>query len=124
MGQVECGEMLAKRECSLCPLGPVAALSFSLLLLLLPTVDRLPSTVAWLDNHPGGSEVVLLMAGRDATDAFASYHPFTDKPRKVRKPWQCVCAGCNAVVLPQQDGAVLFLSFLRVCVCFVFTDLG
>lgn len=38
----------------------------------------------WLDNHPGGSEVVLLMAGRDATDAFASYHPFTDKPRKVR----------------------------------------
>ncbi|CAN0087396.1 unnamed protein product, partial [Laminaria digitata] len=37
----------------------------------------------WLDNHPGGSEVVLLMAGRDATDAFASYHPFTDKPRKM-----------------------------------------
>ena len=39
----------------------------------------------WLDNHPGGLEVVLLMAGRDATDAFASYHPFTDKPRKVSK---------------------------------------
>lgn len=37
----------------------------------------------WMDKHPGGSEVVHLMAGRDATDAFASYHPFTDKPRKV-----------------------------------------
>lgn len=39
--------------------------------------------LAWMDKHPGGSEVVQLMAGRDATDAFASYHPFTDKPRKV-----------------------------------------
>jgi len=37
----------------------------------------------WMDKHPGGSEVVHLMAGRDATDAFASYHPFTDKPQKV-----------------------------------------
>lgn len=26
---------------------------------------------------------MLLMAGRDATDAFNSYHPFTDKPRQV-----------------------------------------
>lgn len=39
----------------------------------------------WLHKHPGGSEVVLLMAGRDATEAFKSYHPFTDKPRKVTK---------------------------------------
>lgn len=46
---------------------------------------RVWSSEDWLDNHPGGSEVVLLMAGRDATDAFASYHPFTDKPRKVRQ---------------------------------------
>ncbi|CAN0453592.1 unnamed protein product, partial [Ectocarpus sp. 8 AP-2014] len=36
-----------------------------------------------MDKHPGGSEVVHLMAGRDATDAFASYHPFTDKPQKM-----------------------------------------
>lgn len=42
-----------------------------------------------MDKHPGGSEVVHLMAGRDATDAFASYHPFTDKPEKVRV--DCVC---------------------------------
>lgn len=42
-----------------------------------------PFSVDWMDKHPGGSEVVQLMAGRDATDAFASYHPFTDKPRKV-----------------------------------------
>ncbi|CAN0463392.1 unnamed protein product [Ectocarpus sp. 12 AP-2014] len=39
--------------------------------------------VDWMDKHPGGSEVVHLMAGRDATDAFASYHPFTDKPQKM-----------------------------------------
>lgn len=42
-------------------------------------------TPGWLDRHPGGSEVVLLMAGRDATEAFNSYHPFTDKPLKVSK---------------------------------------
>eukprot|EP00611_Tribonema_gayanum_P013836 TRINITY_DN25059_c0_g1_i1.p1 TRINITY_DN25059_c0_g1~~TRINITY_DN25059_c0_g1_i1.p1 ORF type:complete len:507 (-),score=108.53 TRINITY_DN25059_c0_g1_i1:413-1861(-) len=38
---------------------------------------------SWVDNHPGGREVLLLMAGRDATAAFESYHPFTDKPRKI-----------------------------------------
>lgn len=50
-----------------------------LCLLLAPAL-----CAAWMDKHPGGSEVVHLMAGRDATDAFASYHPFTDKPRKVQ----------------------------------------
>lgn len=38
---------------------------------------------SWVDKHPGGREVLLLMAGRDATAAFESYHPFTDKPRKI-----------------------------------------
>jgi fatty acid desaturase len=33
--------------------------------------------------HPGGKQILLLTAGRDITDAFKSYHPFTDKPEKV-----------------------------------------
>jgi len=38
---------------------------------------------SWLDRHPGGKVVLLLVAGRDCTDLFDSYHPFTDKPREV-----------------------------------------
>jgi cytochrome b involved in lipid metabolism len=38
---------------------------------------------SWVDTHPGGKEVLLLMGGRDATAAFESYHPFTDKPKKL-----------------------------------------
>jgi fatty acid desaturase/cytochrome b involved in lipid metabolism len=37
----------------------------------------------WLDRHPGGRHVLLLAAGRDCTDLFTSYHPFTDKPAKL-----------------------------------------
>mmetsp|Transcript_3131 Transcript_3131/g.4816 ORF Transcript_3131/g.4816 Transcript_3131/m.4816 type:complete len:480 (-) Transcript_3131:30-1469(-) len=42
----------------------------------------------WVDKHPGGKEVLLLMAGRDATAAFKSYHPFTDKPRKILEKFE------------------------------------
>ncbi|CAB1113975.1 unnamed protein product [Ectocarpus sp. CCAP 1310/34] len=45
--------------------------------------DKVYDITNWMDKHPGGSEVVHLMAGRDATDAFASYHPFTNKPQKM-----------------------------------------
>lgn len=38
---------------------------------------------AWLDRHPGGREVLLLGAGRECTELFASYHPFTAKPEAV-----------------------------------------
>lgn len=36
-------------------------------------------------KHPGGKELLLLCVGRDATDLFNSYHPFTAKPRAVLK---------------------------------------
>lgn len=36
----------------------------------------------FLDNHPGGKEILLLAAGRDITYAFDSYHPFTEKPNQ------------------------------------------
>ncbi|EKU21754.1 delta 5 fatty acid desaturase [Nannochloropsis gaditana CCMP526] len=38
---------------------------------------------SWVDNHPGGKEILLLAAGRDITYAFDSYHPFTEKPTQV-----------------------------------------
>lgn len=37
----------------------------------------------FVDRHPGGKEILLLAVGRDATDLFVSYHPFTNTPRKV-----------------------------------------
>ncbi|OQV18149.1 Delta(5) fatty acid desaturase A [Hypsibius exemplaris] len=37
----------------------------------------------WLDRHPGGRHVLLLAAGRDCTDLFISYHPFTELPGKM-----------------------------------------
>ncbi|CAM9289432.1 unnamed protein product [Chrysoparadoxa australica] len=42
----------------------------------------------WVESHPGGSEVLKLMLGRDATHAFLSYHPFTDKPRQILKKFE------------------------------------
>jgi len=38
---------------------------------------------SFVDNHPGGSHAILLGQGRDCTQLFDSYHPFTDVPRKV-----------------------------------------
>jgi len=37
----------------------------------------------WLDRHPGGKEVLLLTAGRDISDLFVTYHPFTDRAAEV-----------------------------------------
>lgn len=37
----------------------------------------------FIDRHPGGREIILLAVGRDATDLFNSYHPFTSVPRKL-----------------------------------------
>eukprot|EP00186_Timspurckia_oligopyrenoides_P001041 CAMPEP_0182441618 /NCGR_PEP_ID=MMETSP1172-20130603/595_1 /TAXON_ID=708627 /ORGANISM="Timspurckia oligopyrenoides, Strain CCMP3278" /LENGTH=567 /DNA_ID=CAMNT_0024636017 /DNA_START=27 /DNA_END=1730 /DNA_ORIENTATION=+ len=37
----------------------------------------------FIDNHPGGRELLLLCCGRDATDLFLSYHPFTKKPSQI-----------------------------------------
>lgn len=37
----------------------------------------------WLNSHPGGKTFLMLSAGRDITDLFHSYHPFTDKPSAV-----------------------------------------
>lgn len=41
---------------------------------------------AWMENHPGGKEILLLAAGRDITYAFDSYHPFTEKPEQGEYP--------------------------------------
>lgn len=38
---------------------------------------------SFIDKHPGGREMILLAVGRDATDIFRSYHPFSDLPAKT-----------------------------------------
>jgi cytochrome b involved in lipid metabolism len=45
--------------------------------------QKVYDVTTWLDAHPGGRQVLLLAAGRDCTDLFTSYHPFTDKPAKL-----------------------------------------
>eukprot|EP00166_Cyanidium_caldarium_P004964 ctg_562.g260 len=37
----------------------------------------------FVDRHPGGRELILLAAGRDATYLIESYHPFTEAPWRV-----------------------------------------
>lgn len=50
--------------------------------------DKVYDITAWLDRHPGGKEHLLLAAGRDCTDLFPSYHPFTDKPEAVLRKFE------------------------------------
>jgi len=41
---------------------------------------------SWLPKHPGGADVILLSAGRDVTNLFESYHPFSgDIPFQILK---------------------------------------
>lgn len=37
----------------------------------------------FMDRHPGGADALKLARGRDCTALFESYHPFTDKPRRL-----------------------------------------
>lgn len=39
----------------------------------------------WADRHPGGRELVLLHAGRECTDTFQSYHPFSNRADSLLK---------------------------------------
>lgn len=41
--------------------------------------DKVYDITKWVDRHPGGVEMLRLVAGRDITIAFDSYHPFTTK---------------------------------------------
>jgi fatty acid desaturase/predicted heme/steroid binding protein len=50
--------------------------------------DKVYDITKFLNSHPGGKEFLLLAAGRDITDLFLSYHPFTDKPLKVLDVYQ------------------------------------
>nr|AGS55977.1 delta-5 desaturase [Pythium aphanidermatum] len=37
----------------------------------------------WADRHPGGAELIHLHAGRECTDTFDSYHPFSNRAEKI-----------------------------------------
>ncbi|TYZ61184.1 hypothetical protein PybrP1_009876 [[Pythium] brassicae (nom. inval.)] len=37
----------------------------------------------WADKHPGGRELILLHSGRECTDTFDSYHPFSNRADKI-----------------------------------------
>ena len=50
--------------------------------------DDVYDVTSFIDRHPGGRDLLLLMAGRDITDVFVSYHPFTEKPRSVLKQFK------------------------------------
>jgi fatty acid desaturase len=42
----------------------------------------------WLDRHPGGKSVLLLVAGRDVSDLLPSYHPFSARPATVLEKYE------------------------------------
>lgn len=43
---------------------------------------------SWIPKHPGGSEMIVLSAGRDVTNLFESYHPFSgDQPANILKKY-------------------------------------
>jgi fatty acid desaturase/predicted heme/steroid binding protein len=42
----------------------------------------------FLPNHPGGSQLLKISAGRDCTDLFKSYHSFTNKPGDILPKYQ------------------------------------
>mmetsp|Transcript_30031 Transcript_30031/g.36817 ORF Transcript_30031/g.36817 Transcript_30031/m.36817 type:complete len:461 (-) Transcript_30031:14-1396(-) len=45
--------------------------------------DTVYDVTNFLYKHPGGHRMLLLMAGRDITDLFITYHPFTNKPQQM-----------------------------------------
>jgi len=43
---------------------------------------------SWIPKHPGGADVLILSAGRDVTNLFESYHPFSgDTPSTIIKKY-------------------------------------
>lgn len=45
--------------------------------------DKVYDITSWMDRHPGGKEILRLAAGRNISEAFESYHPFTNKAHEV-----------------------------------------
>ena len=50
--------------------------------------DKVYDITPWKDRHPGGIEVLRLVAGRDITVAFDTYHPFTTKAADMLPKFQ------------------------------------
>lgn len=50
--------------------------------------DKVYDVTDWVDKHPGGVELLRLVAGRDITVAFDSYHPFTNNAKLVINKYQ------------------------------------
>jgi cytochrome b involved in lipid metabolism len=71
---------------------------------------------AWLDRHPGGKEHLLLAAGREATWAFESYHPFqsAQDPRAVLSKFEIgELASSNFPVYKEDTGLYAELRKVR-----------
>lgn len=49
---------------------------------------RVYDVTSWIPKHPGGEDVLVLAAGRDITNLFESYHPFSgDVPATILKKY-------------------------------------
>lgn len=69
---------------------------------------------SWLDRHPGGKTILLLSAGRDCTDLFDSYHPFTEKPREMLEKYYI--GEIKTLEFPQYKPDTGFYKELRAAV--------
>jgi fatty acid desaturase len=58
---------------------------------------------SYVKSHPGGEIAITLGRGRDCTAMFESYHPFTDRHRRVLKSYAVKKPKSGAVELPPID---------------------
>jgi cytochrome b involved in lipid metabolism len=58
---------------------------------------RVYDVTLWLQSHPGGSDLLLAAAGRDATQLFEMYHPFVliskEGEKQIKKRLESCCIG-------------------------------
>lgn len=73
----------------------------------------------WVDRHPGGIEMLRLVAGRDITVAFDNYHPFTKKHEAVLPKYYVgdLVEGSYEFPPYKKDTGMFMITVLNVNVC-------
>jgi cytochrome b involved in lipid metabolism len=84
---------------------------------------RVYDITSWIDKHPGGRDMILLAAGRDCTDLFESYHPFSDRAHKIVESYYIgELAGQPEIAQYKQDSG--FFRDLKTAVSAHFAKTG
>lgn len=71
-------------------------LRLSLLLLLFPDTPKVYDVSSYLNDHPGGAEVVMEVAGEDATNMFEDIGHSSDAREEMKKHLIGILKVCTA----------------------------